>query len=106
MNLNPKLVNLLKRKRIKFLQLMNMDSFMMLPKRISLQELIEFKECLYLNVKCFLKLECLFIYLFIFSTQAPEKTTRTIRLYREREAKWVALLGSTDPIISRDSRKV
>jgi hypothetical protein len=50
------------------------------------------------------------IYLFIyFSIQAPgaeEKSTRTIRLYREREAKWVALLGSMDPIVARDSRKV
>jgi len=37
---------------------------------------------------------------------AEEKTTRTIRLYREREAKWVALLGSMDPVMSRDSRKI
>ncbi|CAG8694414.1 9396_t:CDS:10 [Rhizophagus irregularis] len=37
---------------------------------------------------------------------AEEKTTRTIRLYREREAKWVALLGSMDPVLSRDSRKI
>ncbi|GBB87750.1 hypothetical protein RclHR1_14230004 [Rhizophagus clarus] len=37
---------------------------------------------------------------------AEEKTTRTIRLYREREAKWVALLGSMDPFMSRDSRKI
>ncbi|CAJ0856956.1 6617_t:CDS:10 [Entrophospora sp. SA101] len=41
--------------------------------------------------------------------QAPgteEKTTRVIRLYREREAKWLAILGTMDPNMARDSRKI
>ncbi|CAG8519736.1 12364_t:CDS:10 [Funneliformis caledonium] len=41
--------------------------------------------------------------------QAPgteEKTTRTIRLYREREAKWVELFGSLNSTMIQDNRKV
>ncbi|KAF0464782.1 TBC-domain-containing protein [Gigaspora margarita] len=35
-----------------------------------------------------------------------EKTARSIRLYRDRETKWVAFLGSMDPSMARDSRKI
>ncbi|CAG8499866.1 4776_t:CDS:2, partial [Racocetra fulgida] len=35
-----------------------------------------------------------------------EKTARSIRSYRDREAKWVSFLGSMDPSMARDSRKI
>ncbi|CAI2174306.1 15608_t:CDS:10 [Funneliformis geosporum] len=41
--------------------------------------------------------------------QAPgteEKSTRTIRLYREREVKWIDLFGSMDSTMVQDSRKI
>src|SRR6266540_6324867 len=47
--------------------------------------------------------------IFFTSIQAPgteTKTSRTIRLYLERETKWVELLGSMDYSTAKDSRKV
>ncbi|CAG8445179.1 6946_t:CDS:2 [Scutellospora calospora] len=41
--------------------------------------------------------------------QAPgveEKTARTIRLYRDRETKWVNFVQNMDPSMARDSRKI
>nr|CAG8437982.1 12142_t:CDS:10 [Entrophospora candida] len=43
------------------------------------------------------------------TVQAPgaeEKTTRVIKLYREREAKWLVVLGTMNPNTARDSKKI
>ncbi|CAJ0627043.1 843_t:CDS:10 [Entrophospora sp. SA101] len=43
------------------------------------------------------------------TVQAPgaeEKTTRVIKLYREREAKWLVALGTMNPNTARDSKKI
>ncbi|RHZ54910.1 hypothetical protein Glove_421g11 [Diversispora epigaea] len=37
---------------------------------------------------------------------SAERNSRTIRLYREREAKWVYILGNVDPSMSRGSKKI
>ncbi|CAG8509695.1 17316_t:CDS:2, partial [Acaulospora colombiana] len=35
-----------------------------------------------------------------------EKNSRTIRLYRERESKWVYFLGNMDPALAKESKKI
>ncbi|CAG8446075.1 4931_t:CDS:2 [Diversispora eburnea] len=37
---------------------------------------------------------------------SSERNSRTIRLYREREAKWVSILANMDPTMSRGSKKI